>query len=98
MNRTLLSERDWQQIRPCHRQCKPKFKKNKINFRPFGTKKSCYKKKLIAECGRRQITTIVYVVAGEKQSLLGLADTEVLGIMQITSEGQLLVRQLTGSK
>ena len=34
----------------------------------------------------------------KKQSLLGLADTEVLGIMQITSEGQLLVRQLTGSK
>ena len=27
VNKTLLSERDWQQIRPCHRQCKPKLKK-----------------------------------------------------------------------
>ena len=33
---------------------------------------------------RRQITTIVYAVAGETQLLLGLADIEVLNIIQIT--------------
>ena len=51
---------------------------------------------MIAECGRQITTcTIVYVVAGETQSLLGPADAEALGIMQITPEGQFSVRQLT---
>ena len=49
---------------------------------------------LIADCGR-QITTVVYVVAGETQSLLGLGDAQALGIIQITPERQLLVRELT---
>ena len=38
VNKTLLSEKDWQQIRPHHIPRKPKLKKNKTNFTPFGTK------------------------------------------------------------
>ena len=81
MNQTLSIERDWQQIRPCHRQCKPKIKKRKVKIKlPILGKAICL---LIAECGR-QITTTVYVVA-----------EEVLSIIQITPERQILVRQLT---
>lgn len=38
VNQTLLSEKDWQQIRPGHGRRKPKLKKNKTNFTPSGTK------------------------------------------------------------
>ena len=99
VNKTLLSEKDWQQIRPHHIPRKPKLKKNKTNFTPFGTKIRLLilrrtKCQFIAECGR-QITTIVYILAGETQSLSGLADSKALGIIQIIPEGKLLVRQLT---
>ena len=43
-------------------------------------------------CG---LITIVYIVAGKIQPLLGLADAESLAIVQITTEGQLIVRHLT---
>lgn len=69
VNQTLLSEKDWQQIRPGHGRRKPKLKKNKTNFTPSGTKIKLpilgrTKCQLIAECGR-QITTKTYVVAVE---------------------------------
>lgn len=84
---------------PRHRQRKPKLKKNKTNFTPFGSKIKLpilgrTKCQLIAECGK-QITTIVHIVAGKSQLLLGLADSKALSIIQTTPEGQLLVRQLT---
>ena len=34
-------------------------------------------------------------MAGEKQLSLGLADAEAFSVMQITPEGQLLIRHLT---
>jgi len=49
--------------------------------------------KLTAAYGA-QINTIVYVVEGEEQSLLGLKDREALGIINIKPEGTFTVRQL----
>ena len=46
----------------------------------------------------QQITTIVYVVAGETQLLLDFADPKVQGIMQIAPEGQLLRTKLLRTK
>ena len=40
------------------------------------------------------INTIVYVVKGQKQSLLGLLDGEALGIIKINPDGDQCVRQL----
>ena len=98
VNKTLLSERDWQQIRPRHKQCKPKLKKNKTKISPFSTKIKLSilgrtKCQFIAEYGRQ--ITIIVMLKLEKQSPLGLAEAEALGIMLITPEEQLLVRQLT---
>jgi len=41
---------------------------------------------------RAHINTLVYVVEGEEQSLLGLRDGEALGIIKIKPEGTFTVR------
>ena len=99
VNKTLLSEADWAKIKSKKGNPKLKLKKNKTNFTPFGTNirlpiRGRTKCQLTAACGA-QINTIVYVVAGEEQSLLGLKDGEALGIININSDGQFTVRQLS---
>ena len=41
----------------------------------------------IVTMGRAHIQTIIYVVAGETESLLGLSDGEALGIININPDG-----------
>ena len=45
--------------------------------------------------GGATVSTIVHVVIGSKQSLLGLKDGQALGIISITPEGKQQVRQLS---
>ena len=79
--KTLLSEKDWKGV-----------KINRTKFRPFGTNYSLpilgrTKCRLKAICGQ-EVRTLVYVVAGETESLLGLKDAQALGIVTINLEGQ----------
>jgi hypothetical protein len=68
-----------------------RLKINRTKFRPFGTDVTLpilgrTKCRIRAECGQ-EVFTIVYVVEGETESLLGLKDAEALGIIQIKPEG-----------
>ena len=101
--KTLLSEKDWKVIQRSQGPKKAKLKINRTKFRPFGTNYSLpilgrTKCRLKATCGQ-EVRTLVYVVAGETESLLGLKDAQALGIVKINLEGQLMaetegVRQL----
>ena len=99
VKKTVLSKADWKTIKVeegCH---KPKLNRNKTNFKPFETDlklpiQGRTKCQLMATCGKH-VDTLVYVVEGERQSLLRLKDGEALGIIIITPEGQFTVRQLT---
>ena len=96
VHKTLLSEEHWSQVKASPNTRPPKLKKNKVKFVPFGTKLN------LAILGRTKctlhakggacITTIVYVVKGTKESLLGLRDGKALGIIKIQPEGE-TVRQ-----
>ena len=90
--KTLLSEKDWKTVSEteCGRG-KMRLKVNKTKFRPFGTDLTLpilgrTKCRIKAKCGE-EVFTIIYVVKGETESLLGLKDAEALGIIQIKPEG-----------
>ena len=97
MNKKLLSEADWKTIKAEEGCRRPKLKKNKTNFKPFGTdiklpiqgRTKCW---LTTTCDKH-VDTIVYTVEGERQSLLRLKDEEALGIINITLEVQFTARQ-----
>ena len=98
VSKTLLSEKAWASVKPQPGHPKTKLKKNRTNFTPFGTN---YKLPILGrtKCqltapGGKSIHTIVYVAAGETQSLLGLKDAEALGIIRINPDGSSTVRQL----
>ena len=71
---------------------KPKLKKNKVRLVPYGTNQHLEvlgrsKCTMTARAGAK-VDTIVYVVRGAKESLLGLKDGEALGIINIQPEGE----------
>ena len=72
---------------------KPKLKINKVRLVPYGTSQGLTvlgrsKCRLTARAGNT-VETVVYVVRGAKESLLGLKDGEELGIIKIQPEGGL---------
>ena len=93
VHKTLLSEADWKVVgKQRNGVGKVKLKINRTKFRPFGTNFTLpiigrSKCRIMAQCGQ-VVNTMVYVVAGETESLLGLKDGEALGIIQIKPEGQ----------
>ena len=91
VNKTLLSEKDWKKVKAVRGERPPKLKKNAIKFVPFGTKINLpilgrTRCKLRAVNGA-SVKTLVYVVEGQKQSLMGLKDGEALGIIKIDPKG-----------
>jgi hypothetical protein len=93
--KTLLSEKDWKSVQQSQGARKAKLKINRTKFRPFGTNYSLpilghTKCRMMAECGQ-EVQTLVYVVAGETESLLGLKDALAFGIVKINLEGQKMV-------
>ena len=97
VHKTLLSEEHWSLVKASPNTRPPKLKKNKVRFVPFGTKQNLpilgRTKCTLQAKGGACTTTIVYVVKGAKESLLGLRDGEALGIIKIQPEGE-TVRQL----
>jgi hypothetical protein len=92
VNKTLLSERDWKRVKPKINGKAATLKKSHTKFSAFGTKQKLpilgrTRCRLVARCGQ-EFTTIVYVVEGETQSLLGLRDSKALGILSIQPEGR----------
>ena len=95
VNKTLISEKDWKLIKKSYLrkgQKVPKLKKSFTIFSPFGTNMKLpimgrTKCRLEAACGRTT-RTIVFIVKGKKQSLLGLKDGKNLGIIEINPEGK----------
>ena len=100
VNKMTLSEAQWLQLQSVDRRRNPKLKKSNTRFTPFGMSSkleciSCSKCELIAQAGAK-IATIVYVVRGVGESLLGLGDAKELGIVKVTKEGETCaVRQLS---
>ena len=90
--RTLLSEEDWQQVQAGKNNRMPKLKRNKVKLVPYGTSQNLEvmgRSKCILMAGAgAEVTTIIYVVKGAKESLLGLRDGEGLGIIKIQPEGE----------
>ena len=85
VKRTLLAEADWEKMKG--HNPKIKLKKNKVTFSPYGTKiklevKGRAKVVLKNRCGL-QVNSIVYVVKGQTESLLGQRDGRALGIIKI---------------
>ena len=102
--KTLLCEEDWHKVKQRPGDKPIKLKGCRTNFRPFGTSVQLpilgrTKCTLTAEAGA-VVTTIVYVVKGESQSLLGLRDGKKLGIINIKPHGEVteVVGHLTDVK
>ena len=104
VNKTLISDKDWAKVRQRPGENPMKLKRVKTSFTPFGTN---FKLPVIGrtKCVMRaaagaEITTIVYVVVGEAEGLLGLLDAEKLGIIKINPEGERseVIAQITGVK
>ena len=91
VNRSLISEQDWNKIKLADGE-KPVLKKCDIKFSPFGTKYSLpmmgRTRALLRNEQGGVMRTVVYVVKGEKQSLLGLKDARALGIVKIDPAGE----------
>ena len=91
VHKTLMSEKDSRKIKCRRGDEKIKLKKCRTKFRPHGTdyhlpilgRSKCI---LTAEGGRK-VATLIYVVKGECQSLLGLKDGKDLGIVRICPQG-----------
>ena len=88
--RTLLAERDWDKLKKKNENMQ--LKKAKTVFRPYGTQYSLpvlgkAKVKLQCVAGAKS-KSMVYVVKGQKESLLGRVDSEKLGIVTIKRKGE----------
>jgi len=95
VNKTLLSETAWSSIKQQPGHPKIKLKRNRTKFTPSVTNFELIlgrTKCQLKAPGGKGISTIVYVVEEETQPLLGLKDTEALGIIEIHPS---LVQQLT---
>ena len=89
VKRTLLAEEDWEKLK--QQNSDTKLRKNNVVFSPYGTNlklpvKGRVKVVLQNERGL-QVRTIVYVVKGQTESLLGKRDGEALGIVRIDNKG-----------
>ena len=79
-----------------------KIKKCRVRFTPYQTQDTLqtlgWTKAVLRAAGGTEVNTIVYMVKGSGQSLLGLKDGEELGIIKINPKGhtdqQQMVRQL----
>ena len=92
VKRTLLSEKDWRKMKPMKGQKPIQLKTCYTKFCPFGTNYSLPMlgrvRAILTSASGATTRTVVYVVKGEKQSLLGLKDGKALGIITITPEGR----------
>ena len=89
VRRSLMSERDWEKMSKANKQLE--LKKNTVRFIPYGTAK------VLPVMGRAKVVmqnqrgiqrkTMVYLVEGQTESLLGKQDAEALGIINIVPEG-----------
>ena len=101
VHKTLICQADWLKVKQLPGQSSIKLKMCRTKFRPFGTNYHLpilgRTKCMMSSSAGAQISTIVYVVKDEKQSLLGLSDGERLGIIKINREGAQaeVVRQMT---
>ena len=89
VKKTLLAEEDFRKVKEENKEVK--LKTNKVIFRPYGTKRELpimgrFKAVLQNEEGKK-IKTMVYVVRGQNESLLGKKDGEMLGIIKIQKRG-----------
>ena len=89
---TLLCEADWLKLKSCKRGEGLRLKKSRKAFHPFGSKKHVpvlgRSKCMITATGGALVESMVYVVQGEKHSLLGLQDSLALGIITVKPEGK----------
>ena len=81
----MISEKAWRKLKPHKGEREPLLKRNDRKFVPFGTdgKLVCIgrsKATLEATAGVK-VTTIVYVIWGVSESLLGKSDAVKLGIV-----------------
>ena len=84
----MMSERDWEKMSKANKQLE--LKKNTVRFIPYGTAK------VLPVMGRAKVVmqnqrgiqrkTMVYLVEGQTESLLGKQDAEALGILNIVPE------------
>ena len=88
--RTLISEADWKVMKKKNRSLR--IKKCRVKFTPYQTKEGLHMlgrtKAILRAAGGATVGTIVYIVGGSGQSLLGLKDGENLGIIKINPEGK----------
>ena len=82
VKKTLLAEEDFRKVKEENKEVK--LKTNKVIFRPYGTKRElpimgCFKA-IIQNKEGMNIKTMVYVVRGQKESLLGKKDGEMPGL------------------
>ena len=89
VRRTLLAEPEWMALKKANPGTR--LKKNEVSFTPYGTK---YKlpvlgraKVVMTNLKGMKINSMVYVVKGQKESLLGQSDGVRLGILSINPEG-----------
>ena len=101
--KTLLSEADWKVMRKRNKTLN--IKKCRVKFTPYQSEEGLQMlgrtKAVLWATGGATTSTIVYVVKGSKQSLLGLKDAENLGILEVNPEGRQdkqVVRQLVTNK
>ena len=91
VGRTLISEKAWLKLKPHKGERDPLLKRNDRKFVPFGTdgKLECIgrsKATLEATAGAK-VTTIVYIIRGVSENLLGKSDAVKLGIVEFRPDG-----------
>ena len=90
VSKSLLREEEWEKMK--NKNSSLKLKKNKINFRPYGTKiilPVIGRAKVVLQCqSGAKVKSMVYVVKNQRESLLGRRDGQKLGIIQIIPEGK----------
>ena len=91
VNRTLISEETWLKLKAHKGKKEPRLKRNKRKFVPFGTdgRLECIgrsKAFLEAKAGAK-IKTMVYIIRGVSECLLGKSDAEKLGIVEFRPNG-----------
>ena len=88
--RTLVSEADWNVMKKKNKTLR--IKRCKIKFTPYQSEEGLQMlgrtKAILKASGGATTGTIVYVVRGSGQSLLGLKDAKDLGIVEINPEGR----------
>ena len=89
VHKTLLNEADWKKLKEVepslqHKRCR-------VRFTPYGTTTGLQmigqSKAILKNAAGGLVGTIVYIVKGNNQSLLGLKDALSLGIVTINKDG-----------